>query len=105
MLDDVPATPEQIARHLGITTKTLQRYRVADIAPPAVRLALFWETRWGRSAADAEAHQFGQVHYRHAKTLEAANARLLARIAQLEAERDAGQGQAANTPFYDPLQA
>lgn len=105
MLDDVPATPAQIARHLGITAKTLQRYRMADIAPRAVRLALFHETRWGRSAADAEAHNFGQVHYRHAKALERANAQLLARIAELEAERATGPGQAANTPFFDPLQA
>lgn len=101
MVDDIPATPAQIARHLGITTKTLQRYRATDTAPHAVRLALFFETRWGRSAADTEAHNFGQVHYRHAKALQRENAVLQSRIVQLERERATGPGQAANTPFYD----
>lgn len=55
MLDDLPATDKQIARHLGLSLATLQRYRRLDAAPRAVMLALFWETRWGRSAADCEA--------------------------------------------------
>ena len=105
MVDDVPATPAQIARHLGITPATLQRYRTTDSAPQAVRLALFFETRWGRSAADAEAHNFGTTHYRHATALQRENAVLHARIVQLERERATGPGQAANTPFFDARSA
>jgi len=100
MLDDIPASHRQIARHLGITERTLTRYRTHDSAPQAIRLALFWETKWGRSAADTEAVNFASVHYQQARGLERANAQLLAHLHELEAERATGPGQAANTPFF-----
>ncbi len=62
MVANIPATEKQMARHLGIAPGTLRRHIKNDEAPRPVMLAMFWETRWGRSASDCEAAQFGQVH-------------------------------------------
>lgn len=101
MVDDIPATPRQIALFLGISPATFSRYLATNSAPRPVLLALFWETKWGRSAADSEAHNFGVVHYNHAKTLERANAQLLRHIATLEDELARSDGSsAANSPVF-----
>lgn len=97
---DLPASPAQVARHLDLTKATIARYTATDQAPRAVMLALFWESRWGRSAADCEAANWGAVYYRKAMGLERENAALRRQIAQLEgllAEQASG---AANTPFF-----
>ena len=62
-------------------------------------LALFWESRWGRSAANCEAANFGQVHYAYAQVLKEKNEVLLDQIAQLECELG-HQGGAANGPIW-----
>lgn len=97
MLADLPATRAQAAKHLGITTRTLQRYIESDCAPRAVMLALFWETRWGRSAADCEAANWAAQHYRRAMGLERENAALRRQVEQLERGRNDG---AANAPIW-----
>jgi len=99
ILHDLPASPAQVARHLGISAGTLTRYRTADQAPRPVMLALFWETRWGRSAADCEATNWGAVYYRKAMGLERENLALKGRIAHLERLIQDGYG-AANFPFF-----
>lgn len=100
MLADIPATPLQLARHLGISTATLSRYIKADQAPQAVMLALFWETRWGRSAADVEAANYGAVYYRQAKGLERELQRMAGVIYRLEIEIAASGAGAANSPVW-----
>lgn len=100
MLADLPATPAQVAHHLAITPRTMQRYLAADQAPRAVMLALFWETRWGRSAADTEAANWAALHYRRAMILERENAALLRQIGLLEAERSQVEHLAANGPAW-----
>ena len=97
MVADIPATEKQMARHLGIAPGTLRRYIKNDEAPRPVMLAMFWETRWGRSVADCEAAQFGQVHAAHAQALARENARLREQLKALEAMLDSG---AANAPFF-----
>lgn len=99
LLADLPATPRQIARHLDLSESTLKRYEREDQAPRAVMLALFWESRWGRSAADCEAHNWGAVYYRKAMGLERENAALRRQLAALEAMLQDQQG-AANSPFF-----
>lgn len=103
MLDDLPATDAQVAAHLGLKPSTLATYRRTGNAPRAVALALFWETRWGRSAADVEAANWGAQYYRQAK----ASGRELERMAgvvltlELELARQASApGQAANSPVF-----
>jgi predicted transcriptional regulator len=97
MVADIPATEKQMARHLGITPETLRRYIKSGQAPRPIMLAMFWETRWGRSAADCEAAQFGQVHAAHAQALARENAKLREQLTALEQMVNSG---AANAPFF-----
>lgn len=100
MLADLPATLHQVARHLGISTVTLNRYIKADQAPRPIMLALFWETRWGRSAADTEAANWGALYYRQAMGLERENAALKRQLLVFERElANRGTG-AANGPIW-----
>lgn len=99
MLRDLPATPGQVARHLDLTPATLARY-ARQGAPRAVALACFWETRWGRSAADTEATNWGAQFYRLAQSLERENATLKAQLQQLELLLAQGGAGAANAPFW-----
>lgn len=102
LLDAIPATPTQIARHLGIAESTLQRYRQQDRAPRAVMLALFWESRWGRQWAYAEAEYAATLHAGLARALEAKNRRLIEQIGRLEQELTlvTARGGAANLPLW-----
>lgn len=101
MLADIPATPAQVARHLGIKESTLATYRRADSAPRAIMLALFWETRWGRSAADTEAANWAALHYRQAKIAKRELERMAGVIWRLENEFLKHQdGRPANLPIY-----
>lgn len=100
LFHDIPASLRQISRHLGLTPATVRRYLRDDQAPRAVMLALFWESRWGRSAANCEAANFGQVHYAHAQSLQKKNQVLLDQIAQLERELGHQAGGAANGPIF-----
>jgi len=99
MLADLPANQQEIARHLGITPRTLQRYKETGSAPRAVMLALFWETRWGRSAADCEAANWGAMHYRRAMVAERQSAELRRQLERAEADRS-NSGGAANAPTF-----
>lgn len=101
ILDDLPATRAQIARHLGVSPATLARYEQAGQAPRAVMLALFWETRWGRSVADTEAANWASLQQQRVAGLERYVGRLQGRIGTLEAMIEAqGARHAANQPFF-----
>lgn len=100
MLADIPSNTAQVAKHLGLTKSTIERYKAAEQAPRSVMLALFWETRWGRSVADCEAANYGAVHARYAQSLERENAMLRRRISHLEELMRQRQPVAANSPFY-----
>lgn len=102
ILNDLPADTRQIARHLGIKESTLKTYKRRDQAPTTVMLALFWETRWGRSVADTEAANFAAIHYRSAMIANQECERLRAMIDRLELEISNAyiQGRAANSPIY-----
>lgn len=100
LLADLPASSHQVARHLNISTVTLNKYRKHDQAPRAVMLALFWETRWGRSCADTEAANYGAVYYRQAKGLERELAHLAGVVLRLELELSRRGTGAANSPVW-----
>ncbi|WP_367068621.1 hypothetical protein [Oryzisolibacter sp. LB2S] len=99
MFDDLGASPAQVAKLLGITERTMRRYLQADDAPRPVLLALFWETRWGRSAADCDAHNYAQVQHGLAQALQSQNARLVRQVRELERLLDSND-RAANRPFF-----
>lgn len=96
LVGDMPGTPAQVARFLGVSHRTLQRWSAAGHAPRAVMLALYWESRWGRSAMDAGLVNDARVYAGLAGALERENATLRARIARLE--RLGGFGS-ANDPI------
>jgi hypothetical protein len=62
LLDDLgrPRT-ESIARALGVSPSTARRWVAAGNAPRSALLALFWLTRWGHSAVDADCFNDGQA--------------------------------------------
>ncbi len=100
MLDDLPGTPQDAARLLDVSTSTMNRYIRSGGAPRAVMLALFWETRWGRSRADCEAANAATTNAQHASMLRDQNARLHRIITRLELEREHGRHLAANGPVF-----
>jgi hypothetical protein len=48
-------TPPRLARLLGVSVRTVQRWQAADLAPRPVLVALFLMTRWGRSVDSVQA--------------------------------------------------
>lgn len=103
MLDDLPATRQQIARHLGISPATLTKYIKHDQAPRAVMLAMFWETKYGRSVADSEAATFAGLCQREANGLKDHVKRMTGIIWRLELELSRlhqVQPVAANLPLF-----
>lgn len=98
LLDDLPTRDATlIARHLGITARTLARWQASGNAPRLAHLALFWESRWGLSAAHCAAENGERVALGLARALERECAMLRARIARLEETGDFG---AANAPIW-----
>jgi hypothetical protein len=56
ILDDIGRPePRQLARALGVSERTIRRWIAHDRAPRTAHLSLYWLTRWGMSAVDAEA--------------------------------------------------
>lgn len=98
MLSDLPCSDARaLARHLGVSARTLARWIAADAAPRPVMLALFWETRWGLSVAHCDAVNGERVALGLARALQAETAMLRTRIARLEETGDFG---AANAPLW-----
>lgn len=42
-------SPRRVAKALGVSVRTIERWNAAEEAPKAACLALFWMTSWGRS--------------------------------------------------------
>ena len=95
--DDATRDAVRIARHLGVSARTLARWIATGSAPRLAHLALFWESRWGLSAAHCDAANGERVALGLARSLERECAMLRARIARLEETGDFG---AANAPLY-----
>lgn len=100
LLADIPASVDQVARHLGIKPSTLHTYKRTGQAPRLVLLSLFWETRWGRSIADTEAANAARCQASLAALLRQEIERLHQVIARLELELSQSAPGAANTPVY-----
>ncbi|MBD8051061.1 hypothetical protein [Limnohabitans radicicola] len=92
--------PEAIGNHLGVSADTVRRWLKAEQAPRASMLALFWETRWGLSALDAQAVNLVRSHIGLNNALRAENQNLHRRIQRLES---IGQFGCANEPFRDSV--
>lgn len=101
MLDDLTIRAARpIALHLGISVRTLERYRRTGNAPRAAQLALYFETQWGLRAVNCQAVNGERVALGLARSLQRETAMLRARIARLEETGDFG---AANSPLWTVL--
>ena len=85
MLDSI-GNDQAVADLLDLSIDTINKYRRLGQAPRPVMYALFWETPWGWSRADAEAQRDAAHAYSWAETLKRSNTELRRRIDVLEAE-------------------
>lgn len=96
ILDDLGRpSPAHLAKVLGVGARTVCRWNRRGQAPRPVCLALFWLTRWGRSAVEAQAVNDCRVAVGYANALELEVARLSRRLARVLAIADFG---CANDP-------
>lgn len=84
MLDDLKTDRRTIAKHLGITARTLAKYEEKQHAPRPIMLSLFWETQWGRGTADAEAQTWSQINALRAELADEENAILRTQLLSTE---------------------
>lgn len=97
LLDELgqPA-PARVARVLGVGARTVYRWNAAGRAPRVACLALFWLTRWGRSAIDAQAVNDARTAVAYADALRRELLQAERRIAHLTA---IGRFDTANEPL------
>lgn len=100
MLADLGARVPEVARFLDVSQRSVYTWKAAQQAPRPAALALFWESRWGTSLADAMAFNDAQVFRCLVGSLERENAMPHARIARLEA---LGEFGSANAPRWRSL--
>lgn len=91
-------TPDDIARYLGVTRRTLARWQAQGDAPRAVLLVLYWESHYGRSEVNLYLHNEAQHWRQMSRFNEAHIDRLRAAIARCEAE---GTDAAANAATFN----
>lgn len=100
MLRDIgQPTPAVLGRHLGVHERTVYTWQAKGEAPRPVMLALFYESRWGRSLIATEAENAARWARGHVEALQREVSTLHARIAYLEA---VGSYGAANEPTLQP---
>jgi hypothetical protein len=96
MLDDIGnPKPRDLARALGVSERTVKGWIARDEAPTPALLALFWLTRWGQQAVDAEAHNAACMHATMVALLRGELAELNVRLQRLGRIADFGS---ANDP-------
>jgi hypothetical protein len=103
MLDDLGnPKPESLARALRVSPRTARRWISDDQAPFAVMVAIFWVTRWGISAVDAEAYNAATQYAGLAEILRADLAESRRQVDRLVELLDQAKhfDQAANCPIY-----
>lgn len=84
LLDDLGNPPARvIARAVGVSERTVQRWIADDSAPRSVLLALFWVTRWGQSVVHAEAHNSARMWAGFARALQDELQQIRSQLAKL----------------------
>lgn len=88
--------PRQVAKVLGVGVRTVYRWNQAGSAPRAACLALYWLTRWGRSAVHTQATNDALMAVALARSLGDELELVRARLAHVLALANTG---AANRPL------
>lgn len=99
LLEQTQTPTTLIAKHLGVTERTVKRWAQTGRAPRAALAALFWETNAGRAAADCELWNWAQLQIFKAECLQRQNAKLRRQIETLMAQAQS-EDVAANAPLY-----
>ncbi|MES2251123.1 MAG: hypothetical protein V4645_27870 [Pseudomonadota bacterium] len=97
LLEASPQRPEALARYLGITPRTLARWRARGAAPRTVELALYWESFYGIQHIETDAHNAACQSAAEAAAWKRECERLAGVVARLEADHDWGS---ANAPVF-----
>jgi hypothetical protein len=101
LLDSLPTQcPRAIGAHLGVSAARVTSWARTGNAPRLAHLALFWETRWGLSVANAHAVNGERIAQALTRSLQAENELLRSRLVELETQP--GAAGAANAPWFDP---
>lgn len=93
---DVAPTAPELARWLGVSERSAQRWLADDAAPRPVMAALWLASRWGMSDLDAHRQHLAQTAGALVAALQAEIARLRADVERLAPLARAG---AANEPL------
>ena len=97
MLQDIGSpSVHSVAAAFKVDVRTAKQWMTADRAPHAVMMAIFWVTKWGISAADANAHNDAVLSASTARLGGEEAARLKEQIAHIERLADFGS---ANDPL------
>ncbi|MGN6526701.1 MAG: helix-turn-helix domain-containing protein [Burkholderiaceae bacterium] len=101
LLDGIAGSERDVARALGVSHRTVRRWRANDSAPRAARVAMFWMSTWGRQHAWASLVCEADLYRSYSSSLlrELADAR--ASIARLRRALDEAPGGSANSSIYD----
>ena len=100
LLADQMEPRKNIARHLGVSLRTLQRYQASGNAPRAIYLALWFESRWGMAALHTQAFNEAQ----HARAWVASLERECERLRGMIRALENAQGQpAANSALFNAV--
>lgn len=70
MVEDLNATPADVAKALDVGVSTVYRWLQQNNAPRPAMLALYWLSTWGQSAINCEMHNRATVFEGLAKALE-----------------------------------
>lgn len=101
LLDDIfEKDSKKVAKFLGVTVRTLERWKATNKAPRAAMLALFYESRWGYSLMYTTAMNGEKYAREESESLRRLNAALRLRIARLEV---LGNFESANEPMLKVL--
>lgn len=87
--------PAVIGRALGVHERTVYHWMARGQAPRPAHLAMFWESRWGRSQISTDSENAARWARGESEALRREIAGLRARIAYLEA---VGDFASANAP-------
>ena len=103
LLDELgQPSARRIARVLGVGPRTVYRWNATGRAPRVACLAVFWLTRWGRSAIDAQAVNDARTAVGYADSLRRELLHAERTIAHLKA---IGRFDTANEPAIEPRRA
>ncbi|MBB1602551.1 antitoxin Xre-like helix-turn-helix domain-containing protein [Variovorax sp. UMC13] len=100
LLDELGIPDHRLARHLGVSLRTFQRYKATNNPPKVVCLALWVETATCYRTFDVTLQNEIAHHSSTVRTRDRQIAALLGHIHALEAERAVGEGYSANSPFF-----